>query len=94
MDGPQIRDFNDLIVWQKSMELAQKVYVVTQTFPKLEVFGLVAQLRRSAVSAPKYCRRKWQTDYERLCFVPVHRQRLARGAQNSTDVGTQAWRSA
>ena len=52
MDGAKIRDFNDLIVWQKSMELAQKVYVVTQTFPKLEVFGLVAQLRRSAVSVP------------------------------------------
>ena len=52
MDGAKIRDFNDLIVWLKSMELAQKVYVVTQTFPKLEVFGLVAQLRRSAVSVP------------------------------------------
>lgn len=79
MDSAKIRDFNDLIVWQKSMELAQKVYVVTQTFPKLELFGLVTQLRRSAVSVPSNIAegngRRTTRDY--ISFLYVARGSLA-----------------
>ena len=42
----------NLIVWQKSMELVTAIYVVTKTFPKEELFGIVLQMRRSAVSIP------------------------------------------
>jgi four helix bundle protein len=44
--------FRDLIVWKKSMELAKRVYEVTGQFPSEEKFGLVAQMRRAAVSIP------------------------------------------
>jgi four helix bundle protein len=44
--------FRDLQVWQRSMALAETVYVVTKQFPKEELFGLISQLRRSAVSIP------------------------------------------
>jgi four helix bundle protein len=44
--------FRDLLVWQRSMKLAQEVYNLTQDFPKSETFGLTSQLRRSAVSVP------------------------------------------
>jgi four helix bundle protein len=46
------RCFRDLQVWQRSMELARKVYAVTNTFPRSETFGLTSQLRRAAVSVP------------------------------------------
>ena len=47
-----IESFRDLLVWQKSMTLAQGVYGITVAFPKEEQFGLVSQLRRCAVSIP------------------------------------------
>ncbi len=47
-----IRDFHDLIVWQKAMTLTVEIYRVTGSFPSSESFGLVSQLRRAAVSIP------------------------------------------
>lgn len=44
--------YKDLIVWQKSYELALQVYSVSKTFPKEEVFGLTSQMRRAVVSIP------------------------------------------
>lgn len=44
--------FRDLQVWQKSMALAVSIYTLTERFPKREVFGITAQMRRSAVSVP------------------------------------------
>lgn len=46
------RHFRDLLVWQKSMVLAESVYKLSEDFPKREVFGLTAQMRRCAVSVP------------------------------------------
>lgn len=46
------RNFRDLQVWQRSMKLAQAIYETTQSFPKAELFGLVSQIRRAAVSVP------------------------------------------
>ncbi len=43
-------DFRKLTVWQKAMDLAEKIYIVTLSFPKNEEFGLVSQIRRAAVS--------------------------------------------
>jgi len=43
-------DYRDLKVWQKSMELTLTVYRETQCFPKDEMYGLVSQMRRAAVS--------------------------------------------
>ena len=39
-------------VWQKSMDFVVEVYKVTRKFPKEEVFGIVSQMRRSALSIP------------------------------------------
>jgi four helix bundle protein len=46
------RGFPDLLVWQKSMELAVLVYRTTQEFPREEVYGITSQMRRSAISIP------------------------------------------
>jgi len=50
VDAPKVRWYRDLIVWQKAMTLAEAVYRATSQFPKEEVYGLVSQMRRAAVS--------------------------------------------
>jgi four helix bundle protein len=42
----------DLIAWQEAMTLVEAVYRDTEGFPQKEMFGLTAQIRRSAVSIP------------------------------------------
>ncbi len=42
--------FEDLIVWQKSHQLTLGVYKLTASFPREELYGLVSQMRRAAVS--------------------------------------------
>lgn len=44
--------YKDLIVWQRAMELVVAVYALTENYPKSELYGLTAQIRRSAVSIP------------------------------------------
>jgi four helix bundle protein len=46
------QNFKDLLVWQKGMALVKMMYQITQRFPDGERFGLVAQMRRAAVSIP------------------------------------------
>ena len=48
----KVKNFRDLLVCQKGMSLAKDVYRVTACFPKTELYGLTAQMRRSAVSIP------------------------------------------
>lgn len=42
--------FKELKVWQKAIELVTNTYLKSQNFPKEEIYGLTAQLRRCAVS--------------------------------------------
>ena len=42
--------FRDLLIWQKSMVLVTEIYTLSNNFPKEEVYALISQLRRSAVS--------------------------------------------
>ena len=46
------RSFRDLVVWQKGIALAKLVYGLTRSFPSEEKFGMIAQMRRAAVSIP------------------------------------------
>ena len=45
-----MKDFRDLKVWEKAHEIALASYAMTANFPKHEVFGIVAQIRRAASS--------------------------------------------
>ncbi|MGA7982024.1 MAG: four helix bundle protein [Chromatiaceae bacterium] len=47
-----VQSYRDLIVWQKSMDLVERVYRMTRVFPKEEMYGLSSQIRRAAVSIP------------------------------------------
>src|SRR2546423_10289153 len=46
------QSYKDLVVWQKGIALAKALYQLTSRFPSEERFGLVAQMRRAAVSIP------------------------------------------
>jgi four helix bundle protein len=46
----KIKSFRDLDVWKLGMEIVGDVYEVTKSFPKEEVYGLISQMRRAAVS--------------------------------------------
>jgi len=47
-----MKTYQDLTVWQKSIELVIAVYKLTDNFPKEEIFGLTSQIRRATVSIP------------------------------------------
>jgi four helix bundle protein len=48
----QLQGHRDLMAWQVAMDLVVLVYQLTRPFPRDELYGLVAQLRRAAVSIP------------------------------------------
>ena len=47
-----MQDYRKLIVWEKSHQMAIDIYKLTDNFPMTERYGLISQIRRSAVSVP------------------------------------------
>ncbi|MDR1603422.1 MAG: four helix bundle protein [Gracilibacteraceae bacterium] len=47
-----VQNYQELIVWQKSMALAKEVYQIVKKLPKEELYSLSVQMRRAAVSIP------------------------------------------
>ena len=45
-----VNSYEDLKVWQKSIDLTANIYQLVKTFPREELYGLTDQLKRSAVS--------------------------------------------
>ena len=46
------RNFQDLIVWQRAHQFVLRVYRLSKSFPREELYGLTSQFRRAAVSVP------------------------------------------
>jgi four helix bundle protein len=51
--------YRDLKVWQRSIDLTEKVYRLTGAFPTSEVYGLTSQMRRAAVSIASNIAEGW-----------------------------------
>jgi four helix bundle protein len=47
-----LKSYQELIVWQKAMDLVQLVYESVRAFPKEEIYGLTSQLKQAAISIP------------------------------------------
>lgn len=51
-ERPKPGGYRDLLVWQKGIQLAREIYLLTRTFPAEKRFALTSQLRRAATSVP------------------------------------------
>src|SRR5437588_8203464 len=47
-----MKSFRDLRVWMAAMDLVEDIYLLTQDFPKHELYALASQIQRAAVSVP------------------------------------------
>ncbi len=50
VNSKKIRNFKDLKIWQESVEFVEEIYRITKKFPREELYGIVNQIRRSALS--------------------------------------------
>jgi len=68
-----IVSYQDLIVWQKSMDLVVAVYKLTDKYPKSELYTLTSETRRSVISIPSNIaegrRRGSKKDYRRFLLI-------------------------
>lgn len=84
MDGSQkrARSYRDLDAWRESVELAAHIYRLTESWPKSEQYGLVAQVRRASTSVPANIA-EGQGRLHRGDFV--HHLSIARGSLYETE---------
>lgn len=70
-----MRDFRQLRIWELSHALTLKIYQITKSFPKEELFALTSQMRRSSSSIPtniaEGCGRGSNNDYARFLQIAV-----------------------
>ena len=48
----KITTYRDLNIWKLGIDLVKDIYKLTEKFPKHEIYGIVSQMRRSAISIP------------------------------------------
>jgi len=73
-----MKNYRDLIVWQKSMNMVVMVYNLAKYFPDEEKFGLTSQIKRSAVSIPSNIAEGYGRNYTKdyLRFLQIARGSL------------------
>ena len=71
----RIRNFKDLLIWQRGMKLANSIYTLTRGFAQDEQFGLTSQMRRAAVSVPSNIaegfNRRHHKEYKQFLFIAL-----------------------
>jgi len=71
----KIKSFKDLKIWQKGIEIVSDIYILTKKFPKEELFSLIFQLRRSAISIPSNIaegfKRFHNKEYKQFLFITL-----------------------
>ena len=79
-----IQSYKDLIAYQKSYEMTVKVYEMTKSYPKEEMYALTSQLKRAAYSIPLniaegYGKRESINEFKRFLL-------MAKGSANEMEV--------
>ena len=77
----KIKDFKDLITWQRTHHLAVNIYKNTEQFPRTEQFGLINQIRRASVSVASNIAEGFG---RRTAHDRVHFYDMARGSLHET----------
>lgn len=77
-----MKDFRNLLVWERGHKFTLSVYAATRSFPKEEQYGLTSQLRRAASSIPaniaEGCGKSSNADFNRFL-------QIAFGSANETE---------
>lgn len=73
-----MKSYRDLIVWQKAMLLVVEIYQITRKLPDEEKFGLISQIRRSAISIPSNIAEGYGRNYTKdyIRFLQIARGSL------------------
>ena len=70
-----MRDFKELRIWQKGIEIAVKTFQLTDTFPKEDKYGISQQMTRSGISIPSNIAegssRRSEKDYARFIEISL-----------------------
>lgn len=80
-----LTSYQQLTVWQKSFDLSIKIFRITGKFPKSELYGLVSQMRRCAVSIPSNIAEGY-TRGHRQEYLQFLRMAFASGAELETQL--------
>jgi four helix bundle protein len=48
----EVKSYKDLLIWQKGIELTEKVYQLVKSFPNEELYALTSQIKRCTISIP------------------------------------------
>jgi four helix bundle protein len=71
----KIKTYRDLNIWNAGIEVVKDIYKLTEHFPKQEMYGLVSQVRRSAVSIPSNVaegfRRYHNKEYKQFLYTSL-----------------------
>jgi len=69
----QVQHYEELVVWQRAMELVKEIYTLTKKFPPEEMYGLTSQMRRCVISIPSNTaegsRRGTRKDFRQFLIV-------------------------
>jgi four helix bundle protein len=70
-----IKNFRELDIWKKGIELVKGIYKITEKFPYYELYGLTSQMRRCAVSVPSNAsegfRRKHPKEFKQFLNIAL-----------------------
>jgi four helix bundle protein len=70
-----MNNHKDLDAWKESMNLVEEVYKILKTFPQDEIYGLISQIRRSAISIPSNiaegAARSGKIEFKRFLFISL-----------------------
>ncbi len=71
----KVKDYKELKVWQKGIEIVDRIYQLTDAFPSSEQYSLVPQMRRAAVSIPSNIAegfvRHYSKEYVQFLYVAL-----------------------
>ncbi len=77
-----MRDYKRYDVWKLAHELVKEIYIISESFPKSELFGLTSQIRRASVSIPtniaEGCGRSTDKEFARFLEISI-------GSTNETE---------
>ena len=71
----KIKTYRDLDIWNAGITLVKDIYKTTETFPKNELYCLISQMRRSAISIPSNVaegfRRYYNKEYKQFLYISL-----------------------